>query len=212
VRRRSFLAALLLILTCPPGGVSALEVRVTQVRVSATRVAATFELSDLLRDKFLDLVRQGRAIFLQVQGELWEDRRIADRLTLTTPALTYRVDRDQESGVVITDQYGNRTTHPDIRVPLPVRLDLGPSSTLADDRAYYLRAQVTAATVADRDIDQVGTAIFGDPQSAAGLASLGRFVFRTLLRIGQYLESASAEVTSARYTGQQIKAGLTPPR
>lgn len=62
------------------------------------------------------------------------------------------------------------------------------------------------------DIDRVGTAIFGDEQSAAGLASLGRFVFRTLLRIGKYLESASAEVTSARYTGQQIKAGLTSPR
>lgn len=202
---------LLFILICPPG-VSALEVRVGQVRVAAARVAATFELSDLLREKFLDLVQQGRAIFLQVQAELWEDRRIGDRLALTTPALTYRVDRGPESGVVITDQYGNRTTHADIRAPLPVRIDLGPSSALADDRSYYFSAQVTAATVADRDIDQVGTAIFGDEQGAASLAGLGRFVFRTLLRIGKYLESASADVTSARYSGQQIKAGLTSPR
>jgi hypothetical protein len=76
-----------------------------------------------------------------------------------------------------------------------------------DDRSYYLRAQVTLASIADRDIDQFGTAIFGDPQSAAGLASLGRFVFGTLLRIGKYLESESADVTSGRFTGLRIRSG-----
>lgn len=186
--------------------------RVAQLRVAGPRLTVTLELRDLLRDSFLTLVQQGRAVFLQVQSELWEDRRVADRLALTTPELTFRVDRDAERGVVITDQYGNRSTHADLKMPLPVRIDLGPASTLADDRSYYFRAQVTAATVADRDIEHVGTAIFGDEQNAAGLANLGRFVFRTLLRIGKYLESASAEVSSARYTGQQIKSGLTAPR
>ena len=33
-----------------------------------------------------------------------------------------------------------------------------------------------------------------------------RYVFRTLLRIGRYLDSASAEATSDRYTGLQIKS------
>ena len=186
---------------------AALEMRVEQVRAASARVAATLELRDLLRDRFLDIVKQGQSIFLQLQAELWEERRLADRLALTTPALTYRIAGDGSSGLVITSQFGERVTHTDARLPVPLRVDVGPASVLVDDRAYYLRAQVTLATIADRDIDQFGTAIFGDPQSAAGLAGLGRFVFGTLLRIGKYLESESADVTSGRYSGLQIKVG-----
>jgi hypothetical protein len=138
---------------------------------------------------------------------LWEQRRLADRLALTTPALTCRIAGDGGSSMVITSQFGDRATHADVRVPVPLRVDLGPASVLADEGAYYLRAQVTLATIADRDIDQFGTAIFGDPQSAAGLAGLGRFVFGTLLRIGKYLESESAETTSGRYSGLRIRSG-----
>ena len=186
----------------------ALEVRMTEVRVSGSRVAAIVELRDLFRERFLELVRDGRTIFLQVQAELWEDRRIADHLALTTPSRTYQVVQDATRTLAVTDEYGTRFTHADIEAPLPVRLDLGPASALDDDRSYYLRAQVTAATVADDDIDQLGIAIFGDEQSAAGLASLGRFVFKTLLRIGKYLESASAELTTDRYTGLQLRSGV----
>jgi hypothetical protein len=187
---------------------AALEMRVVQVRAASTRVAATVELRDLLRDAFLDLVRQGQSIFLQLQAELWEDRRISDRLALTTPALTYRVAADPGGGVIVISQSGERSTQADTRAPLPLRVDLGPASVLTDESAYYLRVQVTAATVAERDIDQFSTAIFGDPQSAAGLAGLGRFVFSTLLRIGKYLESSTAGATSPRYTGRQIKSGI----
>ena len=157
--------------------------------------------------EFLEIVKQGQSIFLQLQAALWEQRRLADRLALTTPALTYRIAGDGGSGMVITSQFGDRATHADVRVPVPLRVDLGPASVLADERAYHLRAQLTLATIADRDIDQFGTAIFGDPQSAAGLAGLGRFVFGTLLRIGKYLESESAETTSGRYSGLRIRSG-----
>jgi hypothetical protein len=186
---------------------AALELRVGPVRAASSRVAATLELRDLLRDRFLDIVAQGQSIFLQLQAELWEERRLADRLALTTPALTYRIAGDGGGGMVIVSQSGERATHADARLPVPLRVDIGPASVLVDDRAYYLRAQATLATIADRDIDQFGTAIFGDPQSAAGLAGLGRFVFGTLLRVGKYLESDSADATSARYTGSQIKVG-----
>ena len=204
--RRVLRPVVLLIVLVSAPALTAFEIKVAQLRVFSSRVTATLALQDLLRDRFLEIVQQGSAVFVQVQADLWEDRRVADRLALTTPALQYRVDRGAERGVVITDQYGNRSNHEDLRAPLPVRLDLGPATSLADDRAYYLRAQVTAATVADREIDQVGAAIFGDDQSAVGLASLGRYVFRTLLRIGRYLDSASAEATSDRYTGLQIKS------
>ena len=186
---------------------AALEMRVEDIRAAAARVSATLELRDLLRDRFLDVVKQGQSIFLQLQAELWEQRRLADRLALTTPALTYRIAGDGGSGMVLISQFGDRAAHADVRLPVPLRVDIGPASVLVDDRAYYLRAQVTLASIADRDIDQFGTAIFGDPQSAAGLAGLGRFVFGTLLRVGKYLESESAEATSGRYSGLRIKSG-----
>ena len=210
--RRRLLAVMLALTTMAlyPRPADALEVRVGGVRVASSRVAATFELRDLLRDKFLSVLQDGQAIFLQLQAELWEERRITDRMALTTPALTYRIVRDSSNqGVIITSQFGDRAPHADRRAPLPLSVDLGPASVLMDQSRYYLRAEVTAATVADRDIDQFGTTIFGDEQSAAGLAGLGRFVFSTLLRIGKYLDSASAEATSSRYTGQQIRSGVS---
>jgi hypothetical protein len=186
---------------------SALELRVSTLQISASRVALALELRDLLRDKFLETVEQGRAVFLQMQAELWEDRRIADRLTLTTPALTYRVDR-AEKGVTITDQAGNIVPHADLRMALPIRLDVGPAASLVDDGVYYVRATVTAATFEERDIDRMGIAIFGNDDSIAGLANLGRYLFGTAMRIGRYLESATADVSSRRYTGLQIRTGI----
>lgn len=207
LRLRLVALLLIVLIALPVRAAAALELRVDRVGMSASRVAATFELRDLLRDRFLDIVREGRSIFLQLQAELWEDRRMADRLTLTTPALTYRVFASPDRGVIVVSQFGDRTTHADLRAPLPVRVDLGPGSVVTDGASYYLRATVTAATVAERDIEQFSTAIFGDDQSAAGLAGLGRFVFANLLQIGKYLDSASARATSTRYTGAQIRAG-----
>jgi hypothetical protein len=98
--------------------------------------------------------------------------------------------------------------HADIRQPLSLRIDLGPAARVLDDATYYVNASVTAATVDERDIDRAGQAIFGDEQAGAGVASLGRFVFRTLLRMGQYLESATTEVTSRRVSGREIRRGV----
>jgi hypothetical protein len=202
------IATVLVIVLLYQQAAAALEMRLAQLRVADARIAMTVELRDLLRERFAELIEQGRAIFLEVHTELWEDRRLTDRLALTTTPVVYRVLRDATRGILITDQYGNRSTHADEQAPLPVRVDVGPTSAIADDRSYYLHTVATAATFADRDIDQMGIAIFGDEQSAAGLANLGRFVLRSILRVGRYLESASAELTTPRYTGVQIKTGV----
>jgi hypothetical protein len=186
----------------------ALEVRVTQLRITGTRVWAGLELRDLLRDKFLDLVRSGRSVFVQLEATLWEDRRIFDRVVITTPVATYRIDPDTDpQAVLVTDQYGDSQRHADVKQPLPLRIELGAATRVTDDAMYYLHAVVTAATVDERDIDQAGEAVFGEEQSTRGLAALGGFVFRTLLRMGKYFESAQAEVTSRRVSGREIKAG-----
>lgn len=208
MRRRTFIAIGLVLFgaAIAPSPAAAFEARVARVGVAAARVTAVVELRDLLRDQFQRVVEQGRAVFLQVQANLWEDRRVTDRLALTTPELTYRIDRAPERGVIVTDQFGNRTEHPDPTRPLTVRVDLGPATAVADDRSYYLQADIIAATVADRDIEQAGAAVLGDRESTEALAGLGRFVFRTLLRIGQYLDRASVRVTSDRFSGRAIRS------
>lgn len=192
-----------------PAPVAALEARVTELRVNGARLWAGIELRDLLRDKFLSLVRDGRAVFIQLRADLWEDRRVFDRVVLTIAPTTYRIDRDTDTGgVTLLDQYGGAQRHADVKQPIPLRVDLGAANRLDSGATYYLHATVTAATVDERDIDQAGEAIFGEEQSSGGLASLGNFVFRTLLRMGKYFESADAEVTSRRVTGRDIIAGV----
>lgn len=208
VRRHLAIATLGVSVVSMQVPLDALEIRVTQVRITGARLWAAVEVRDLLRDTFLTFVRNGRAIFVQLEADFWEDRRVVDRLVLSMPPVTWRVDGDADGrGVVLEDQYGGSLRHADITQPLSLRIDLGPSSRVEDAPTYYLHASLTAATVDERDIEDAGQAIFGDEQSARGLAGLGRFVFRTLLRMGKYFESATAEVTSRRLSGRNIRAG-----
>ena len=191
-----------------PAHLLALDARVTALRVAGTRVSAAVEVGDLLRDEFLKLVRDGRAIFLQIEAALWEDRRVFDRIVISVPPLTWRIDRDTAgNGVMLQDQNGAALRHGDVRRPLPLALDLGPSNRVQDNATYYLHATITAATVDEQDIERAGQAIFGDEESGTGIAGIGRFVFRTLLRMGKYFESATAEVTSRRLSGREIRSG-----
>jgi hypothetical protein len=186
----------------------AIEARVTRLRIAGSRVSAALELADLLQDKFLKLVRDGRAVFVQLEATLWEDRRVFDRIVITLPPATWRVDRDAAGpGVLLQDQHGGLLRHADVRVPLPLAIDLGPATRVTDDAVYYMHAKITAATVDEQDIERAGQAIFGDEQSGSGLSGLGRFVFRTLLRMGKYFESATTEVTSRRLSGREIRIG-----
>jgi hypothetical protein len=191
-----------------PADALAFDARVTQLRVTGTRLWAAIELRDLLRDRFLALVKEGKAVFVQLEADLWEDRRVFDRVVMTAPATTYRLDRDIDGqSVIVLDQYGGTSRQPDVRQPISLRVELGPSDRIDDGETYYLHTVVTAATVDEADIDQAGAAVFGEEQSARGLAALGRFVFRTLMRMGKYFESAEAEVTSRRISGREIRAG-----
>lgn len=191
-----------------PVPLTALEVRVTQLRVAGPRLSAALEVRDLLRDRFLALVRDGRAVFLQLEANFWEDRRVFDRVVISVPPITWRVDRDPGgAGVLLQDQHGGSMRHADVRQPLALHVDLGPATRVDDEGTYYLYATLTAATVDERDIDRAGEAIFGGEESGRGLSGLGRFVFRTLLRMGKYFESATTEVTSRRLSGRDIRTG-----
>jgi hypothetical protein len=191
-----------------PTALFAVEARVTQLRITGTRIWVALEVRDLLRDNFLELLRDGRAVFLQLETDLWEDRRVLDRVVVAAPPATWRIDQEQNgNGINLQDQYGESIRQADLRQPLSLRLDLGPATRVEDESTYYVHATLTAATVDERDIEQAGNTLFGDEQTTRGLAGLGRFVFRTLLRMGKYFESATAETTSRRLSGKDIRSG-----
>jgi hypothetical protein len=208
-QRRPFATAILgTVIVSLAAPAFALDARVTRLRIAGSRVSAALDVIDLLEGPFLTLVRDGRAIFLQLEAALWEDRRVFDRVVITTPPITWRLDRDTAGGgVVLQDQHGGQLRHGDVRQPLPIAIDLGPASRVEDDAVYYVHATLTAATVDEQDIERAGQAIFGGEQASTGFVGLGRFVFRTLLRMGKYLESATAEVTSRRVAGREIRTG-----
>jgi hypothetical protein len=188
VRRSRMFAAIAVCaaIVLAPSRLFAVETRVTQLRITGTRVWVAFEVRDLLRDKFLKLLRDGRAVFLQLEANVWEDRRVLDRVIIAAPLATWRVDQEANSGILLQDHHGG---------------------SVDDAGTYYVHARLTAATVDERDIEQAGQALFGDDQTTQGLAGLGRFVFRTLLRMGKYFESATAETTSRRVSGKDIRTG-----
>ena len=62
----------------------------------------------------------------------------------------------------------------------------------------------TLGTLAEREADDVGDAVFGRPSETNSLGSLGRAVFRTVLQISDYLQSVSADAKSKRMPGTTI--------
>ena len=87
---------------------------------------------------------------------------------------------------------------------MPVVVDLGDTTRVSAAERYYVHVIATLGTLAEREADEVGDAVFGRPSEANGLGSLGRLVFRTVLQVNDYLQSVSAEAKSRRTTGADI--------
>jgi hypothetical protein len=88
--------------------------------------------------------------------------------------------------------------------PMPVTLDLGDTNRIAASGRYYLHVIATLGTLAERDVDEVGDAVFGRPSETNSLGSLGRAIFRTALQITDYLQSVSAETRSKKISGTDL--------
>jgi hypothetical protein len=66
-------------------------------------------------------------------------------------------------------------------------------------------ATVTVGTIAENEINGVSEALFGADRQSSSLGSLGKFVFQKVLRLADYLDSISCDVTSGRTPGRQMK-------
>ena len=190
---------------------AALDLQIKNVSAATSAVVAVVDLRDLVSDRFAALLERGGTLHLRLQAELWESRPTWDRLVYPAAVRLLRLVRTRPAGaqvaagdITVTDQEGTVTAYPAVPNPLPVTVRIGAADRLRADLRYYLRASVAVGTVADREIDSVGDAVFGRPEEATGLGSLGRTVFRRMAQLSDYLQSVTAETTSQRLTGGQL--------
>jgi hypothetical protein len=179
-------AAGVLLFTAAPA--AALEVHVKEIKAVASMLRASIELRDLIPDRFKRLLDQNGALHLRIQAELWESRPVWDRLVY--PAVV-RVIRMTPSAPPAD--------------PTLLDLEIGKNDRIIASSKYYLHVVATLGTIAERDADDVGDAVFGREGESNTLGSLGRLVFRTALQISDYLQSESSEAKSRRVNGADLK-------
>jgi hypothetical protein len=183
---------------------SALDVQIKDVRGPASAVTATIELRDPIPDRFTRTLDDGGVLHLRVQAELWESRPVWDRLVYPALVRVLRFRRASGGGLSVTDPNGTAATYPAATRSLPLVLELGDSKRVTPAARYYIHVIATLGTLAEREADEVGDAVFGRPSEANGLGSLGRLMFRTVLQVSDYLQSVSAEAKSRRTVGAEI--------
>jgi hypothetical protein len=191
-----------MLLTAPA---AALEVRVKDLRAQRSVVGVTVDVRDGLPDRFKRLVEDGGVLHLRMQAELWESRPVWDRLVYPAVVRVFRMVRAVSGrDLTVTDPAGTVSVYPAMPNPMPVLVELGKPDRLNASQKYYVRIVATLGTLAEREIDEVGDAVFGRASDAKGLGSLGRLVFGKLIAIGDYLQSVSAETRSKTMPGSEI--------
>jgi hypothetical protein len=184
VRRALGTGSCLMLLAAPA---AALDVQVKDITAPASSVRAAIELRDVVPERFKRVLDDNGVLFLRLQAELWDSRPVWDRLIY--PA-TVRVER---------------VTHGSLPPnPMAASLELGDVGRIVSSGRYYVHVIATLGTLAERDVDQMGDAVFGRESEANGLGSLGRLFFRTALQIGDYLQSVSTETTSRKINGREL--------
>src|SRR5580765_1002099 len=158
---------------------AAIDVQVKELKTELTIVRARIELRDLIPDRFKRLLDENGSLHLRIQAELWESRPVWDRLVYPATVRAIRMT--------------SATRPPN---PMPMQIDLGAKDRILATGRYYLHVIATLGTLADRDADEVGDAVFGRESETNTLGSLGRLVFRTAIQISDYLQSVSAETRS----------------
>jgi hypothetical protein len=197
-------AAVFLIALCASPA-SGLEVVLKGVRTPASVVTATIDVRDPLPDRFKKLIDDGGALHLRIEMELWESRPVWDRLVYPAIVRVFRLARAVSGREMsIGDSAGTTRTYPAVPNPMVLSIELGQRSRIAASARYYVRVVATAGTLAERDVDDVGDLVFGREKEATGLGSLGRTIFRTVIKVSDYLQSVSTETTGRRISGADL--------
>jgi hypothetical protein len=184
---------------------SALDVVIKDVRTPASTVTTRIDVRDALPDRFRKLLDEGGVLYLRMQAELWESRPVWDRLVYPAIVRVFRFVRAGASrDISISDSAGGTTTYTTLPNPLTVAIELGKNDRVDASARYYVHVLATLGTLAEREAEDVGDAVFGRESEANGLGSLGRLVFRTAIKLNDYLQSVSAEATTRKTAGAEI--------
>jgi hypothetical protein len=184
---------------------AALAVEVKDLRSAAADVAASFELRDVLPDRFRQTVERGGVVHLRIHAEVWERRPVWDRLVYPAVVRVYRLALTPSGRqFAVYDPDGGVTEHAAVPNPLPLAIRVGSSDRLAGAARYYAKVIATLGTLAEREIDNAGDAVFGRPEESTSLGAFGRVVFKKVLEISDYLQSVSAQGISRNINGGQI--------
>lgn len=184
--------------------VLALEVQVKDLRAVAATVRATVEVRDVVPDRFKKMLETGNVLHLRLQTELWESRPVWDRLVYPAITRVFRLARAASGGDVSIADAGSSASYPTVPNPLPIVVDLGNRDRVTASQKYYVHVVATLGTLAEREVDAAGDAVFGRESEANGLGSLGRLVFRTVLQVSDYMQSVTSETKSRKMSGAEL--------
>lgn len=185
---------------------AALDAKVIEVRAASDVVRAALELRGVFKQDHKQHVDSGGTLYVRVDAELWEDRPAWDRLVGPMRVAVFRVRRDRAvRRLHVLDAVGTVTQYADFPDPLSVSVDVAPADRLQDEAHYYLHALTTVSAVLERGSSEVGDVVFGSDEDASGLAAVGKFLFKTAQQISAYLQNVTADVTSRKMTGKQIR-------
>ncbi|HEX2444382.1 MAG TPA: hypothetical protein VHJ77_10595 [Vicinamibacterales bacterium] len=202
-RRSSLFCGLIVLLA--DAGAAAMGGRVAELRADRGVVRAALELKDAFPANLRSALDDGATLHLRVEASLWEDR-TWDRLVRPAVVAAFRLSKQKESrSVSIADVSGGLTTYPDYPDPLVIRVEVAPADRIQDMARYYVDAIVVLGTLADGELADAGTAVFGKDDGSVGLKSAGRFVLNTVLRITDYMQSVTTSIRSDRVSGREIK-------
>jgi hypothetical protein len=209
LRRAARIIAMIVAAAAGAAPAWALEARLTEIRVAGGSIRASIEIKDMFPQKFQSILDDGGAIHLRVQLELWEDRAMWDKLAQPAAVTVFRIVLDPSTRQVrVADQYGEVSRQPAWQEPLTLRLDLGRAEALSDSAQYYVRVLATIGTIAEKESERAGNAVFGDDDSSVSIAGVGKMIFHAVLQVNDYLQSVSSDARTRNMTGRDVKAGI----
>ena len=183
-----------------------LEARLTEVRAIGPSIRVSLDLRDIFTEKFRAILQDGGRLHVRVQTEMWEDRPMWDKLVRPAIVSVFRIIRDPNSQISVSDAVGVVSSAPWTSTAVPLRVDAGSSQEVHDDRKYYLRIVVTVGTIEEREIEGTGEAVFGRGESTVSVARVGKLIFNTVLQVSDYLQSQTSEIKSSTFLGRELKS------
>src|SRR5262245_12335890 len=185
--------------------VLALDLQVKDVRAASTIVQTTVEVRDVVPERFKKMLDSGNVLHLRVEAELWESRPVWDRLVYPAIVRVFQLGRVPAQGEIsVTDSSGTTKTFPSAPNPLTMAIELGNSARITASAKYYVHVIATLGTLAEKEAEDAGDAVFGRESDSTGLSALGRRLFRTVIKVSDYLQSVSAESTTKKTQGSEL--------